>query len=212
MYDTLTYPFQLPDLDYPLGVLEPHIEARTMEIHHGKHHAGYVAKLNAALEHYPDLQSKTLTDLLRDYTSLPEEIKKAVINNGGGHANHTLFWQVMSPDGGGDPSGSLAEMINETFGGFSSFKEAFASEAATVFGSGWAWLSLDQDGKDLHVGHTPNQNSPLLENHIPLLGIDVWEHAYYLQYQNKRADYIEAWWNVVNWDKVAELYNEPARS
>ncbi|MCA9005858.1 MAG: superoxide dismutase [Planctomycetaceae bacterium] len=206
IYANLKYPFELPELSYPLGSLEPSIDARTMEIHHGKHHAGYVAKLNTALENQPALQSKSLEDLLKNYTDLPQDIKKTVINNGGGHANHALFWEVMSPDGGGEPSGELADAINDVFGDFASFKETFTNEATTLFGSGWAWLSLDQDGKNLHVGSTSNQNSPLLENHIPLLGLDVWEHAYYLHYQNKRPDYISAFFNVINWDEVAKRY------
>ena len=195
----------LPDLPYPHDALEPYIDARTMQIHHGKHHQGYVTKLNKALEEHPNLQSKSVQELLRDIKSVPEDIRTAVRNNGGGHANHSLFWPIMSPDGGGEPSGELADAINSTFGSFSSFKEQFASAATGQFGSGWAWLGLKQDGA-LHIHGTPNQDSPLMDNHKPILGVDVWEHAYYLKYQNKRADYVEAWWNVVNWDQVAKNY------
>ncbi len=192
--------FTLPDLPYAHNALEPHVDARTMEIHHGKHHAGYVAKLNAALEGHGDLQGKSIEDLVAGLSSVPEGIRTAVRNNGGGHANHSLFWQVMSPDGGGSPSGAVASAIDSAFGSFDAFKEAFANAAATRFGSGWAWLVVS--GGKLEVTSTPNQDSPLMEGKTPILGLDVWEHAYYLNYQNKRPDYISAFWNVVNWTEV----------
>jgi Fe-Mn family superoxide dismutase len=196
---------ELPAFPYAFDALEPHIDARTMEIHHDKHHAGYVAKLNAALEGHADLAAKSIEDLLAGAGSLPDSIRQAVINNGGGHANHTLFWTVMGPNLGGEPSGALAEAINSTFGAFAAFKEQFGKAAATRFGSGWAWLGLDQNGK-LHVGSTANQDSPISQGHQPILGLDVWEHAYYLKYQNRRPDYVSAWWNVVNWSEVAARY------
>ncbi len=197
--------FKLPDLPYAKDALEPHIDARTMEIHHDKHHAGYTNKLNAALEKHPELGDKSVEDLLGNLDSVPADIQTAVQNNGGGFANHTLFWEVMGPQGGGQPGGDLATAINQTFGGFDAFKQAFASAAAGRFGSGWAWLVVDAFGK-LQLYSTANQDSPLMNGHTPILGLDVWEHAYYLNYQNRRPDYIEAFWNVVNWDKVAENY------
>lgn len=200
----------LPDLPYPTDALEPYIDARTMEIHHDKHHAAYVNNLNAALEKHPELQSKSIEDLLRGINSVPEDIRTAVRNNGGGHANHSLFWTLMSPNGGGKPSGALAQDIDSTFGSFDAFKEKFSNAGKGQFGSGWAWLGLDQNGK-LHVAGTPNQDSPYMQGHVPILGLDVWEHAYYLKYQNKRPDYIEAWWNVVNWDQVAKNYEAAKR-
>ncbi|GIV62210.1 MAG: superoxide dismutase [Mn] [Rhodothermaceae bacterium] len=200
----------LPPLPYPYDALEPHIDARTMEIHHTKHHQGYVNNLNKALEGHADLQAKSIEDLLRGIDQVPERIRTAVRNNGGGHANHSLFWTIMAPDGGGTPGGSLAEAINETFGSFDAFKEKFAAEAAGRFGSGWAWLVVDEDGK-LRLYSTANQDSPYMQGHTPILGLDVWEHAYYLHYQNRRPDYINAWWNVVNWAQVAKNY-EAARS
>ena len=193
--------YKLPDLPYDFSALEPHIDAKTMEIHHDRHHAAYVTNLNAALEGHDNLANKNIEDLLKDINSVPEDIRQAVINNGGGHANHSLFWTVMSPDGGGEPDGDLAEKISSTFGDFNSFQEKFAAAGATRFGSGWAWLILD-NGK-LEVYSTANQDSPLMEGKTPLLGLDVWEHAYYLNYQNKRPDYIAAFWNVVNWPEVA---------
>ena len=196
---------ELPGLPYASDALEPHIDARTMEIHHGKHHAGYVAKLNAALEQSADLQAKTVEDLVRDLASVPDTIRTAVRNNGGGHANHTLFWTVMSPNGGGEPTGALAEAIGGAFGDFAGFKKQFSDAAATRFGSGWAWLSVDSGS--LVVESTPNQDSPLMEGRTPILGLDVWEHAYYLHYQNRRPDYVAAWWNVVNWDEVARRFD-----
>ncbi len=193
---------ELPALPYDYKALEPHIDARTMEIHHSKHHQGYVSKLNAALEKHPDLGSKNVEALIGDLDSLPDDIRVAVRNNGGGHANHSLFWQIMKPSGGGKPSGALADAINSTFGDFDQFKQQFSNAAATRFGSGWAWL-VAVDGK-LIVESTPNQDSPLMRGMTPILGLDVWEHAYYLKYQNRRPDYIAAWWNVINWDDVAK--------
>jgi superoxide dismutase, Fe-Mn family len=197
--------YQTPDLPYPKDALEPHIDAKTMEIHHDKHHAGYVSKLNAALEGHADLASKSIEDLMRGLSSVPESIRTAVRNNGGGHANHSLFWTVLSPKGGGEPGGDLAKAINSTFGSHSAFKEEFANAAANRFGSGWAWLCV-KPGGELHVESTPNQDTPLSEGHTPVLGLDVWEHAYYLNYQNRRPDYITAFWNVVNWDEVAKRF------
>ena len=197
--------YELPNLPYGFDALEPHIDARTMEIHHGKHHAGYVAKLNAALEKHPDLQKKSLEELLRDIGKVPEAIRTAVRNNGGGHANHSLFWTVMKPKGGGEPGGALAKAIGTSFGGFSGFKQQFSDAAANRFGSGWAWLVVA--GGTLGVESTPNQDSPLMEGKVPLLGLDVWEHAYYLHYQNRRPDYVAAWWNVVNWDEVTRRFD-----
>ena len=198
-------PFELPKLDYPYDALEPHIDARTMEIHHSKHHAGYVSKTNAALEGYPDLQQKSIQSLLSDLDALPEAIRGAIRNNGGGHANHSLFWKVMAPGAGGAPGGALAEAIEAAFGDFETFKVKFSDAAATRFGSGWAWLAADGSGK-LQVLSTANQDSPISSGLKPLLGLDVWEHAYYLNYQNRRPDYIAAWWNVVNWAAVAENF------
>lgn len=196
---------ELPDLPYAFDSLEPNIDARTMEIHHGKHHAGYVAKLNAALEG-TELADTCVNTVIGDLGGVPEGIRGAVQNNGGGHSNHSLFWSIMSPDGGGEATGALGEAINGSLGGFDSFKEAFAQAAATRFGSGWAWLSVD--GGNLVVESTPNQDSPLMEGRTPILGLDVWEHAYYLNYQNRRPDYIEAFWNVVNWDEVGRRFDE----
>lgn len=197
--------FSLPDLPYAHNALEPHIDARTMEIHHGKHHQGYTSKLNAALEGQAALQGKSIEDLLRGIDRLPEAIQGAVRNNGGGYANHNLFWTVMSPDGGGSPSGDLAAAINSKFGSFDAFKEAFSNAAGTRFGSGWAWLVVTSSG-DLAVYSTANQDSPYMKGDTPILGLDVWEHAYYLNYQNRRPDYVGAFWNVVNWDQVASNY------
>ena len=199
--------FTLPDLGYSFDALEPHIDAKTMEIHHDKHHAAYVEKLNAALEGHADLQKMDVVELISNLDKVPETIRTAVRNNGGGHANHSFFWTIMSPDGGGSPKGQLAEVIDKTFGSFEDFKGKFKEAAVARFGSGWVWL-CHQDGK-LHICSTPNQDSTVMENknHAPLLGLDVWEHAYYLKYQNKRPDYIDAWWNVVGWAKV-EKYLE----
>jgi Fe-Mn family superoxide dismutase len=199
-------PFELPKLPYAFDALEPHIDARTMEIHHGKHHAAYVANLNKALEGAPDLQKRSLVELLTDLNGLPEKIRTAVRNNGGGHFNHTLFWEIMKPGGAGQPSGELADALNSAFGSFDKFKELFGTAAATRFGSGWAWLHV-RDGR-LLVDSTPNQDSPVMDGGKPILGLDVWEHAYYLKYQNRRPDYIGAWWNVVDWDRVASNFKK----
>lgn len=192
--------FNLPDLPYPKDALEPHIDARTMEIHHDKHHGGYTSKLNDAIKG-TELENKSIEDILAQGA---DKLPTAVRNNGGGYANHSLFWEVMSPDGGGQPSGELAQAIDSTFGSFDTFKEDFSKAAATRFGSGWAWLVVNNG--ELEIISTPNQDSPLMEGKTPILGLDVWEHAYYLKYQNLRPDYVSAWWNVVNWDKVAENY------
>ncbi|CAM3286359.1 superoxide dismutase [Rhodothermus bifroesti] len=199
--------FTLPPLPYPYDALEPYIDAQTMEIHHTKHHQAYINNVNKALEGYPELQQKSIEDLLRGINTIPEAIRTTVRNNGGGHANHSLFWTIMKPQGGGVPSGELAEAINATFGSFEAFKEKFSAEAAGRFGSGWAWLVVDENGK-LQVYSTPNQDSPYMQGHTPILGLDVWEHAYYLKYQNRRPEYIQNWWNVVNWDQVAQYYKE----
>ncbi len=198
---------ELPALPYGFDALEPHIDARTMEIHHGKHHAGYVAKLNAALEGHADLQSKGVEELLSGLKELPDSVRGAVNNNGGGHLNHSIFWNNMSADGGGNPSGGLASAIDSAFGSFDAFKEKFATAAATRFGSGWAWLCLDGSGK-LVVQSFANQDSPVTVGLKPLLGLDVWEHAYYLNYQNRRPDYVAAFWNVVNWSNVSERFEK----
>jgi Fe-Mn family superoxide dismutase len=198
--------FTLPDLPYKLDALEPHIDARTMEIHHGKHHGTYVQRLNQALEGKGALASKSLEDLLKNLDALPAEIRTAVRNHGGGHHNHSLFWKLLSPDGG-KPAGQLAAAIDGAFGSFDAFKSQFTDAAANRFGSGWAWLSLDK-GRKLLVSSTPNQDSPLMEGMTPILGLDVWEHAYYLKYQNRRPEYIAAFWNVVNWGQVEENYRK----
>lgn len=197
--------FELPALTYALDALEPHIDSRTMQIHHGKHHAGYTNNLNAALEAHPDLAAKSIEALLGDLNSVPEGIRTAVRNNGGGYANHTLFWSIMNPNGGGEPDGDLGAAINATFGSFDDFKAAFSKAAATRFGSGWAWLYVDASG-NLAISSTPNQDTPLMDGNTPILGLDVWEHAYYLHYQNRRPDYIAAWWNIVDWTVVAANY------
>ncbi|HEX5395266.1 MAG TPA: superoxide dismutase [Candidatus Saccharimonadales bacterium] len=199
--------FELPKLGYAYDALEPHIDAKTMEIHHSKHHAAYVEKLNAALEGREDLQGKDIIEILADLDSLPEGIRTAVRNNGGGHANHSFFWTIMSPKGGGEPQGELAKAISEEFGGYDEFKAKFKEAAVNRFGSGWAWMCF-YEGK-LHICSLPNQDSTIMEDitHAPLLGLDVWEHAYYLKYQNRRPDYIDAWWNVVDWQKIGEYYD-----
>ena len=197
-------PFTLPALPYANDALEPHIDAKTMEIHHTKHHQAYVNNLNAAIEKAPELANKSLDDLMRGINSVPESVRTAVRNNGGGHWNHSLFWQIMGPKKGGEPTGKLADAIKSAFGDFAKFKEQFAAAGAGRFGSGWAWLI--NDGGKLSITSTPNQDNPLMEGKTAILGLDVWEHAYYLKYQNKRPDYIAAWWNVVNWDAVAERY------
>ncbi|MEK3785296.1 MULTISPECIES: superoxide dismutase [Paenibacillus] len=197
--------FELPALPYSNDALEPHIDALTMEIHHDRHHNTYVTNLNAALESAPELQSKSLEDLISNLDSVPESIRTAVRNNGGGHANHTLFWEVIGPNGGGQPTGAIADAIGSELGGYDKFKEDFTKAATTRFGSGWAWLVVGKDGK-LAITSTPNQDSPLMEGQTPVLGLDVWEHAYYLNYQNKRPAYIEAFFNVINWDEVNKRY------
>jgi len=196
--------FTLPALPYDFAALEPSIDARTMEIHHDKHHAGYVNNLNAALEKAPELQSKSLDDLLQNLDSVPESIRTAVRNNAGGHWNHSMFWEIMSPKGGGEPTGKLADAIKKSFGDFATFQTQFADAAGKRFGSGWAWLI--KDGGNLSITSTPNQDTPVMEKKHPILGVDVWEHAYYLKYQNKRPDYVKAWWNVVNWPEVGRRF------
>lgn len=196
--------YQLPKLPYGYDALEPYIDVETMHIHHEKHHNTYVTNLNAAIEKHPELGSKSIEELIADIDALPEDIRTAVRNNGGGHANHTFFWEIMAPKAGGEPVGELKTAIDEAFGSFTDFKAKFKAAATTRFGSGWAWLVL-KDGK-LEIISTPNQDSPLMEGLTPILGLDVWEHAYYLNYRNVRPDYIDAFWNVVNWDKVNELY------
>jgi Fe-Mn family superoxide dismutase len=197
--------FTLPDLPYPHNALEPHIDAQTMQIHHGKHHATYVSKLNEAVQG-TKFENMAIEELLANINSVPEDKRGAVRNNGGGHANHSLFWKIMKPGGGGKPSGELAAAIDKAFGGFDAFKEKFANAAATRFGSGWAWLTVDSGG-NLIVESTPNQDSPHMEGRTPILGLDVWEHAYYLKYQNRRPEYVSAWWNVVHWGEVAQRYS-----
>ncbi|MFH1681809.1 MAG: superoxide dismutase [Candidatus Eisenbacteria bacterium] len=202
--------FKLPELPYSYDALEPHIDARTMEIHHTKHHQAYVTNVNKALEGHPSLQSKSIDEIMKDLDAVPEAIRTAVRNNGGGHLNHTLFWQVMSKKGGGEPKGSLGGAIKKTFGGFDALKEEFGKAAIGRFGSGWAWLGFDENGK-LHVESTPNQDTPLSRGHVPILTLDVWEHAYYLKYQNRRPDYITAWWNVVNWEEVQRRFDDAVK-
>jgi Fe-Mn family superoxide dismutase len=197
--------FTLPPLPYPYDALEPSIDKMTMEIHHDRHHKAYVDNLNKATEGHPNLQSKSVEDLLRDFKSVPANIQTAVRNNGGGHANHTMFWEIMGPRAGGTPSGDLAQAINSTFTDFNNFKAKLKEAAGARFGSGWAWLIVGTDGK-LQIISTANQDSPLMDGQTPVLGIDVWEHAYYLKYQNKRPDYVDAWWNVVNWNNVAQRF------
>ncbi|HET9798182.1 MAG TPA: superoxide dismutase [Gemmatimonadaceae bacterium] len=197
--------YTLPPLPYPTNALEPHIDAQTMEIHHGKHHQAYVTNLNAALEKAPELANKSLDDLLRNLSSVPEAVRTAVRNNGGGHWNHSQFWRTMAPNAGGKPSGKLAQAIDAAFGDFEKFKEAFNAAGGSRFGSGWVWL-LNEGGK-LSVVSTPNQDNPLMDGKpAPILGNDVWEHAYYLKYQNRRPDYLKAWWNTVDWNEVGRRY------
>ncbi len=191
---------ELPQLPYDFAALEPHVDEQTMRIHHGKHHQAYVTNLNAALEKHPALQSKSVDELIADLASVPEDIRTAVRNNGGGHVNHTLFWQWMAPNAGGAPTGALGDAIASSFGSFDNFKTEFKKAALGRFGSGWAWLV--QSGGTLSIESTPNQDSPMMEGRAALLGLDVWEHAYYLKYQNRRPDYVDAWWNVVNWAAV----------
>ena len=190
----------LPALPYPTDALEPHIDKMTMEIHHGKHHNAYVTNLNAALDKHPELHAKSVEDLLRSINTVPEDIRTAVRNNGGGHANHSMFWQVMGPNAGGAPTGAIADAITGSFGGFDKFKEELKKAGVGRFGSGWAWV-IDAGGK-LAIESTPNQDSPVMEGKKVVFGVDVWEHAYYLKYQNRRPDYLEAWWNVVNWAEI----------
>ena len=201
---TAAAPHQVPPLPYAFDALEPYIDAKTMEIHHDKHHGAYVTNLNKALESVPNLQSLSVEELISKLDSVPENIRTAVRNNGGGHANHTLFWRIMKKGGGGEPKGELQQAINSAFGSFADFKTKFNQAATTRFGSGWAWLQI-KDGK-LGIESYPNQDNPLMSGAKPVMGLDVWEHAYYLKYQNRRPEYIEAWWNVVNWDGVAEQY------
>lgn len=198
--------YKLPELSYAFDALEPVIDKETMNIHYSKHHQAYVNNLNAALEKFPEAAKTDLVELIKDLNLIPEEIRMAVRNNGGGHLNHTLFWEVMAPNGAKAPSGALLEAIEKAFGSFDAFKEKFSAAAKTRFGSGWGWLAANKD-KELVVLSTPNQDNPLSEGLVPLLGLDVWEHAYYLHYQNRRPDYVEAWWDVVNWDVVADKFN-----
>ncbi|MEI5905832.1 superoxide dismutase [Bacillus spongiae] len=197
--------FELPQLPYAIDALEPHIDKETMNIHHTKHHNTYVTKLNDALAGHDGLLSKSIEEVVSNLDAIPEEARTAVRNNGGGHANHSLFWQILSPAGGGEPTGELAEAISNKFGSFESFQAQFAAAGAGRFGSGWAWLVVNNG--ELEVTSTPNQDSPLMEGKTPILGLDVWEHAYYLNYQNRRPDYINAFWNVVNWDEVSKRYS-----
>lgn len=201
------YPFQLPELGYATDALEPHIDGRTMEIHHGKHHQAYTNNLNAALEHHPELHDHSGEQLLGRLGELPEGIRAAVRNNGGGFVNHKLFWEIMAPGGSNRPTEEMSDLLSESFGSFDEFKQSFSGAAATQFGSGWGWLVVDPDGK-LQVMATANQDSPISCNCVPILGVDVWEHAYYLNYQNRRPDYLDAFWNVVNWSEVAEKYSQ----
>ncbi|WP_422123147.1 superoxide dismutase [Planococcus sp. X10-3] len=196
--------YELPELPYAYDALEPHIDKETMNIHHTKHHNTYITNVNAALEGHDDLSSKSVEDLISDLNAVPEDIRTAVRNNGGGHANHSLFWQLMTPNGTGAPSGALAEAINSKFGSFDEFKTKFENAGKTRFGSGWAWLAVSNG--ELEVTSTANQDSPLMDGKTPILGVDVWEHAYYLKYQNKRPDYLAAFWNVVNWDEVSKRF------
>jgi Fe-Mn family superoxide dismutase len=200
--------YEVPDLHYDYGALEPHIDEQTMRIHHDKHHQAYVDKANAALEG-TEWADKPVEEVLRDLDRIPQDKRTVVRNNGGGHANHSLFWQIMSPDGGGEPEGELADAITEAFGSADDLRKKVTEAAVNQFGSGWSWLVLD--GGSLAVVSTPNQDSPLLDGNVPLLGVDVWEHAYYLKYQNRRPDYVAAWWNVVNWNEVARRYQEAGR-
>ncbi|MEX2571907.1 MAG: superoxide dismutase [Gemmatimonadota bacterium] len=199
--------FSLPDLPYAYNALEPHIDARTMEIHHQKHHGAYVSKLNDAISKHSEWQGKSLEEILGNIQRVPEDIRTAVRNNGGGHANHSLFWQIMGPNAGGEPTGAIGDAIRSAFGDFASFRDKFAAAAAGRFGSGWAWLVLGGSG-GVEIIDLPNQDSPLMEGRRPVLGLDVWEHAYYLNYQNRRPDYVKAWWNVVNWSAVDQRFQQ----
>ena len=199
--------FTLPPLPYDFAALEPHIDAKTMEIHHGKHHQTYVNNLNAAIEKAPELAKKSLDDLLRNVSSLPEAVRTPIRNNGGGHWNHSMFWQIMAAKAGGEPGGKLGQAITSTFGDFAKFREQFSAAGVGRFGSGWAWL-INTGGK-LSITSTPNQDNPLMEGQKAIMGLDVWEHAYYLKYQNRRPDYIQAWWNVVNWKEIENRFSQP---
>ena len=199
--------FQLPPLPYAYNALEPHIDARTMEFHHDKHHATYVKNLNDAIAKYPQLKGKSAEDLLADLNNVPEDIRTTVRNNGGGHLNHSMFWRIMKPNGGGEPTGAIADAIKTNFGSFAAFKQQFNDAGTKRFGSGWAWLVRTKDGK-LQVISTANQDSPLIDGNYPIMGNDVWEHAYYLKYQNRRADYLNAWWNVLNWDEINKRFQQ----
>ncbi len=202
---------ELPPLPYAYNALEPHIDERTMQFHHDKHHAAYVKNLNDALNKHPELKSKSVEELLRDIKSVPEDIRTTIRNNGGGHVNHSMFWNIMKPNGGGEPTGAIADAIKTTFGSFEAFQKQFNEAGAKQFGSGWVWLVRTSAGK-LEVMATPNQDSPFMEGHYPIMGNDVWEHAYYLKYQNRRPDYLSAWWNVVNWDEINQRYAQALRS
>ena len=197
--------YELPPLPYPFNALEPHIDAKTMEIHHDKHHQAYITNANNALKDHPDLAAKPVDELIANLSQVPESIRTVVRNNAGGHSNHSFFWQIMAPNAGGAPKGKLAEAITATFGSVDAFKEKFQAAGASRFGSGWAWLVVNKEGK-LEITSTPNQDSPIMEGLKPVIGIDVWEHSYYLLYQNKRPDYLKAWWNVVNWDQAEKNF------
>ncbi|MBA2339601.1 MAG: superoxide dismutase [Pyrinomonadaceae bacterium] len=201
---------ELPPLPYDYAALEPHIDKETMQIHHDKHHAAYVNNLNAALEKYPELQNKSAEDLIRDLDSVPEDIRMAVRNNGGGHVNHMMFWQIMGPDGGGAPTGAIADAIKTSFGDFETLKKQFADAGTKRFGSGWVWL-VGAKINELQIISTPNQDNPMTDGMMPILGNDVWEHAYYLKYQNRRPDYLNAWWNTVNWDEINKRFGKSSR-
>lgn len=206
-----TGPFSLPPLPYAYNALQPHIDAQTMRFHHDKHHATYVKNLNAAIANYPDLKNRSAEQLLRNINSVPADIRTTVRNNGGGHVNHTMFWNIMKPNGGGQPTGAIASAIQQNFGSFEEFKKQFNQAGEKRFGSGWAWL-VRTPGGNLQVISTPNQDSPLMEGNYPIMGNDVWEHAYYLKYQNRRADYLNAWWNVVNWDEINKRFQQATRN
>ncbi len=199
-------PFEVPALTYDYAALEPHIDEATMKLHHDKHHQTYVTNLNAAIEKHPELASKSPEDLIKDIPSLPEDVRKAIQNNGGGHVNHTMFWEIMSPKGGGEPNGTLGAQIKEQYGDFETFKKEFNTKTAAQFGSGWGWLVFK--GGKLEIITTPNQDNPISQGLYPILGNDVWEHAYYLKYQNKRPDYLAAWWNVINWEAVNKRFEQ----
>jgi superoxide dismutase, Fe-Mn family len=202
---------QVPPLPYDYKALEPHIDEQTMHLHHDKHHAAYVTNLNAALDKHPELQNKNIIEILRDINRVPEDIRKAVQNNGGGHVNHTMFWEIMQPNGGGQATGAISDAIKSTFGGLDSFQEKFNDAGVKQFGSGWAWLVRSKEGK-IEIISTANQDSPFMQGAYPIMGNDVWEHAYYLKYQNRRADYLKAWWNVVNWKEINKRFEESERA